>query len=93
VGRRWYHLPVSSMITKSKIVAHVILGVVFSLTVVLGDTFFRFIGLYGILNFTLYQLIKSESFDRIIEDLSEFLTGIAISPFIYLMMMVLGVVK
>jgi hypothetical protein len=103
VGRRWYYMPHSivrrSRIIRSKIyklatdITHAILGVVFSLTVVLGDTFFRFLGLYGILYFTLYQLVESETFDEVREDLCEFLMGIAVSPFIYIILMILGVVK
>jgi hypothetical protein len=74
-------------------VIHFILGITFSMTVILGDTFFRFLGLYGILYFTLYQIIESESYDEVREDLSEFLMGIATSPIAYIIMIVLGVVK
>ena len=94
-----YSLVRRRRITKSKVyklvtdVIHFILGITFSLTIVLGDTFFRFLGLYGILYFTLYQIIESETYEECREDLAEFLMGIAVSPLIYIALGLVGVVR
>jgi hypothetical protein len=74
-------------------VIHFFLGITFSMMVVLGDQFLRFLGLYGILYFILYQIVESETYEECREDLAEFLMGIAVSPIVLIVMIALGMVK
>jgi len=71
-------------------VTHFLLGVVFTVSVLLGDTVFRCLGLYGIVYFTLYELLTSKDLDECVEDVSEFMLGVVITPILLFMVRALG---